>query len=239
MERSMRGNREPSAEDWRTRTRKGGVGAEGGVAAVIDASPVQQTQRRRIAHLFGETARLAPVGRTTVQRVIPAGASPTKDHEGQAGARAGAGDLRSAIQLMPAAVNFPGTDQLFMFRVVVGEIAPSGAVRFEIDSHHNILFTVPFGPYGCQVHIHFSPADVAYDPDRVVMPGDTARAHLWDNDRNLDTRYICNEQAIPLIIRCVPQDVMGQAKQQRDIARYGKLTHRSLTGLSFALRGDY
>ena len=144
----------------------------------------------------------------------------------------------NTVQLQPAAEGFGGTDELFTYNVVLGQITPSGGeISVSVDSGNNILFAIPFNDHRCQIHIHYTPADVQYVTGSTIMPGDTARAHVYNQDRS--KRNICNIQAIPMIIQCIPAAKMLEAKMKWDLQKMGRRTYRSLTATEMAMRGDH
>lgn len=143
----------------------------------------------------------------------------------------------NSLQMQPAAEGYEGSDEEFVASVVRGEIAPSKEASISVEDNGNILFAIPFTDQKCQIHIHFVAISTPYKENSVLSDGDKARAHVYNNSRK--ERYICNDNALELIEKCVSVAVMQEAKQQKDIVTHGKLTFRSITALNLALRGDY
>ncbi len=145
-----------------------------------------------------------------------------------------------SINRLPQVVTTSG-NHFDIQKAISGDI-PHGKINFDVDKSGkykgNILFSIPFNQYERQVHVHFTPEDKQYVNTIKVNEGDTATGHIYTNKRVKIEGYSL-ETSKEIVQKLVPQDIMQQAKQQRDLILYGKLTYRSLTGLSHAWRGGY
>ncbi|TNE52841.1 MAG: hypothetical protein EP338_13715 [Bacteroidetes bacterium] len=149
------------------------------------------------------------------------------------------------VQRMPGILGFRGPDANFARNVLDMEFQPDPAtgIRFSVDKsgayRGNILFTVPFNNYKCQIHIHYTPDGSSYKVDSKIGTGDTARAHIYNNGQSNAVYVFNGADSLKLIEHCVPPEKVKEAKAARDIELYGKRTHRSLTGMEMAMRGDH